>query len=63
MKDIYKKVKAKVRKFYKVSSTDDIEEREYFIRITINKILKENYSDFSFLVYNYSERDWNDNSS
>jgi len=63
MKDIYKKVKARVRKFYKVSSTDDIEEREYFIRTIINKILKENYSDFSFLVYNYSERDWNDNSS
>ena len=63
MKDIYKEIKAKIRKFYKVNSTDDIEEREYFIRITINKILKENYSDFSFLVYNYSERDWNDNSS
>ena len=63
MKDIYKEVKAKVRKFYKVSSTDDIEEREYFIRIIINKILTKNYTDFSFLVYNYSERDWNDNSS
>ena len=63
MKDIYKEIKTKIRKFYKVNSTDDIEEREYFIRITINKILKENYPDFSFLVYNYSERDWNDNSS